>query len=394
MAPINPPTYLQAGTYSARLDRLSQAAMLAPQHGSGALAIRGGIQPTPANAGLQVTQRASPAMFVTVGAGVAFIPASSAIGGCYVLNNDAAYDVAIASSHPTLSRRDLIVARVYDSEYSGSSNIAALEAITGSPAGSPVLPATPPGAVALAQVQVNAGASTITNARITDLRSYTTALGGTIPCPSTERPSQPYEGMAIYDTTNNRPQWWNGSSWHSYSDESYLTTSDLASYLAANGYVTQSYLTSQNYLTQASISAMTWNSYTPVWGASTANPSLGNGTIVGRYFRLGKFVTVHISMNMGSSTNIGQGQYSWSIPFNPANPASGAFTYAAGAACLNDSGTGQHFGVPYIFDVGGSAGYRIRVLTNSTVNSEARHNHPFTWSEGDDIVIHMTYEIA
>jgi hypothetical protein len=394
LAPINPPAYIQAGTYSARLDRLSRAASMTADHTSGALAIRGGVRPTPSSTGLQVTQRASPAMFVTVAAGVGFVPAQSSVGGCYTVNNDASYDVAIAASHATLGRRDLICARVYDAEYSGASNIWGLEAITGTPAGSPVLPATPSGAIPLAQVQVNANVSTITNASITDLRTYTTALGGTIPCLSTARPATPYEGMAIYETNNNLPKWFNGSTWEGWSDADYLTTSDLASYLSANNYITASYLTSNNYLTQNNLDALTWSNYTPIWGASSSNPSLGNGVIKGRYFKLGSFVAVQITMNLGSTTGIGSGMYSWSVPFNPAAPATGAFANAAGGAVLNDSGTGQHFGVPYLFDLGGASGYRIRILTNSTVNSEVAQNHPFTWANGDDLAINMFYEIA
>jgi hypothetical protein len=394
VAPINPPSFLQAGTYPARVDRLSQSSAMAPDHGAGALAIRGGVRPTPSNTGLQVTQRASPAMFVTVAAGVGYVPAQSAVGGCYVVNNDASYDVAIAAAHGTLGRRDLIIARVYDAEYSGASNIWGLESITGTAAGSPVLPATPAGSIALAQVQVNAGSSTVTNANITDLRAYTTALGGTVPCLSTARPASPYEGMAIYETNNNRPKWWNGTTWEGWSDEDFLTTSDLASYLSANGYLTASYLTSNGYLTQSNLDALTWSNYTPIWGASTSNPSLGNGTIKGRYFKVGSFVAVQISMNLGSTTGIGNGMYSWSVPFTPAAAATGTFANAAGGAVLNDAGTGQHFGVPYLFDLGGASGYRIRVLTNSTVNSEVAQNHPFTWANGDDLTINIFYEVA
>ncbi|GIH95447.1 hypothetical protein ACFFMN_23055 [Planobispora siamensis] len=231
MAPINPPTYLQAGTYSARLDRLSQAGLLMPAHGSGALAIRSGVRPTPSNTGLQVTQRSTPAMFVTVGAGVGYVQAQSATGGVYIVNNDASYDVAIAAAHATLGRRDLIVARIYDAEVSGATNEWRLEAVTGTPAGSPVTPATPAGAVALASVLVSAGATTITNAAITDLRVYTTALGGTIPVLSSAMPANPYEGMAAYQTDLNRPVWFDGSAWKGWVDAGYQTAADVAAAL-------------------------------------------------------------------------------------------------------------------------------------------------------------------
>lgn len=390
MAPINPPTFLQAGTYSARLDRLSQAALLHGDPTTGALAVRGGVRPSPSNAGLLVTQRASPAMFVTVAAGTAYVPTQSAVGGCYVFHNDASYDVAISTAHATLGRKDLIIAKVADAEYSGVSNLATLEVVTGTPAGSPVLPATPAGSVALAQVQVNAAASTITNANITDLRTYTTALGGTIPAPTTARPSNPYRGMAIYDTTAQKPFWYNGTTWLSWSDENFLTTSDLATYLAANGYVTQSYLTSNNYINQAGLDATTWSSYTPIWGASTTNPNLGNGTIQGRYYKIGSFVAVQISMNTGNTTTFGSGTYSWSVPFAPANPASGSFSFAAGSAIYNDAGSGQYQGVACLQDISGLN--RIRVVGHN--NTEWGNTAPATWANGDDIMINIFYQTS
>lgn len=392
MAPINPPVYQQASSYSARLDRLMVAGLMAPEHGTGALAARGGVRPTPSNTGLQVTQRASPGMWVTVGAGIGYVPAQSAVGGVYEVFNDASYDVAIGTAHATLARRDLVVARVYDAEYAGASNIWGLEVVQGTAAGSPVLPSTPAGAIALAQVQVSAGVTTITNASITDLRTYTTALGGTIPVLSTARPGAPYKGMAIYETNNNRPMWYNGTSWTGWADEGYLTTSALASYLSANGYVTSSDLTSGGYLTQANLDALTWSSYTPTWGASSSNPSLGNGSITGRYFKLGKWCHVHIGLNIGSTSGMGGGIYSFTLPFTPANFLTGGYFYSSGVALFNDSSTGAQLGgFTQIIDIG-SGQYRIRMMTDSSADVGA--TVPFTWANGDDLDINMVYQVA
>lgn len=392
MAPINPPTFLQAGTYSARLDRLSQAGMMHADPATGALAVRGGVRPTPSNTGLQVTQRASPGMFVSVAAGTGYVPAQSAVGGCYVVHNDASFDVAIATAHATLARRDLIVARVNDAEYSGVNNTFTLEAVTGTPAGSPVLPATPAGAIPLAQVQVNAAATQILNASITDLRPYTTALGGTIPAPTTARPPNPYKGMSIYDTTLNRPYWYDGSSWRSYSDEAYLTTSDLASYLSANGYVNQAYLTSNNYLTQATLDARAWTTYSVSWGAATTNPSLGNGSIAGRYFTIGKLVIVKVGLNLGTTSTLGSGAWSFNMPFTPASWLTGGFAFGTGAAMLNDSSAGNQVpGTAYIINVAGV--YRARIATAS---GDVAPTIPFAWNaaDGDDIDLTIAYQIA
>lgn len=390
MAPINPPTYQQAGTYSARLDRLMVAGAMMPEHGTGALAMRGGVRPTPSNTGLQVTQRASPAMFTTIAAGTGFVPASSAVGGGYIVHNDASFDVAIAAAHATLGRRDLVIAQVRDAEYSGANNDWLLSVVTGTASGSPTLPATPAGAIPLAQVQVNANASTITNANITDLRNFTVALGGTIPAASTARPANPYEGMSIYETNNNLPKWYNGSAWSGWQDEGYMTPSDLATYLAANGYVTTSYLTSNAYVTQTGLDASTWTSYTPNWGASTSNPSIGNGNIAGRYYKIGKWCHVHIGLDIGSTTSIGSGAYSFSLPFTPATFLTGGFLWSSGVCIMNNSG-GSPAQIPcwsYILTIGGIQ--RVRMMTSN--GADVEHNIPFTWGTGDDLDINITYQ--
>lgn len=231
MAPLNPPTWLQAGSYSALLDRLALGALMTPAPTVGALAVRSGVKP----GGMTVTQRATPGMAVTVGAGTAFVQSPQAAGGVYVVHNDAPYDVTIATAHASLGRRDLIVVRIYDAEITGSTNAWALEAVTGTPAGSPSPPAVPSGAMAIAQIQVNASASSITNANITDLRTYTAALGGAVPVPAASLPASPYVGQAVYDSTNLLPKWWSGSAWRNWRDEGYQTAANVTSILGTYG---------------------------------------------------------------------------------------------------------------------------------------------------------------
>lgn len=62
-------------------------------------------------------------------------------------------------------------------------------------------------------------------------------------------------------------------------------------------------------------------SYTPTWSASTTNPTLGNGTIAGRYFRMGRYVFFNIFVVGGSTTTGGSGAYSFSLPTAAATTA-------------------------------------------------------------------------
>ncbi|PAZ15689.1 hypothetical protein CLM62_12900 [Streptomyces sp. SA15] len=62
-----------------------------------------------------------------------------------------------------------------------------------------------------------------------------------------------------------------------------------------------------------------WTSYTPVWTASTTNPVLDNGTLIGRYMKIGRTVYFHINLTTGSLTTYGSGVYSFSLPVASAN---------------------------------------------------------------------------
>lgn len=219
MAPLNPPAWQQAGTYPARLDRLTMAGLLAPHNSAGPLVARSGVKPSPSNSGMQVLQRATPDKFVTVGAGTCFVAATSAIGGSYECVNDAAYDVQIADAHATLNRRDLVVARVYDAlDDVGSTNLWAIEPVQGTPAASPARPATPNACVVLAEVLVPGGSSSVVNANVTDMRTYVTALGGVLPVGASDVPASPYSGMPIYRRDLSRAQLYDGSSWRDVFD--------------------------------------------------------------------------------------------------------------------------------------------------------------------------------
>jgi hypothetical protein len=67
-----------------------------------------------------------------------------------------------------------------------------------------------------------------------------------------------------------------------------------------------------------------WSTYTPAWTASSTNPVLGNGTLTGRYMKIGRTVFCNINLITGSTTTYGSGQYSFSLPSTVA--ASGTAT--------------------------------------------------------------------
>lgn len=185
--------------------------------------LTGGRQGLAGSGDLVVTQRAAGVnMSVDVAGGGVFIAGEeNTYQGMYYGENQGVQNLAIAASDPTNSRYDLVIARVRDAAYSGVTNTFSLEVVQGTAAASPADPALPSGSVfVLARVIVTAGSTTVSNGSITDLRKVyatdqyglATALGGTIICTSSTRPTG-YEGMVIYETDTDKVWAYSGTAW-------------------------------------------------------------------------------------------------------------------------------------------------------------------------------------
>lgn len=101
-----------------------------------------------------------------------------------------------------------------------------------------------------------------------------------IPCTSGTRPSSPGDGWTIFETDTKRVM-------------QYSTT--LAAWTPISG-------------------TAPWTSYSPVWSATTSDPTMGNGTITGHYQELGLTVNIRVVITVGSTTTVGSGVYRFSIP--------------------------------------------------------------------------------
>lgn len=208
MTVINPPAWLQTGSYPARTDRLVMASIVAS---SGRVS----------SSDLVVTQSATPGMRVTVSAGRAWILGTTTVyQGAYNLVNDSAIEVVITASSAINPRRDLIIARIQDATISGSVDSATIEVVTGTPAASPVTPAAPANSIVLAVIAVAANASSIVTANINTSMVLTATLfsqmkNDIVVCTSTTRPVgiDRYVGVRILETDTLREWTWNGSAW-------------------------------------------------------------------------------------------------------------------------------------------------------------------------------------
>jgi hypothetical protein len=157
-----PPSWLQNGSHPAENDRLTTQALWATT----------GI----INASsLEVTQNSPAGMSVRVALGwAAIVGTTQANMGTYVGYNDATVVLGVTTADPTNPRIDRVCMTVNDAYYTGASNNVVLQVVAGTPAGSPVAPATPANSISLATVAVAAGATALTTANITDTRVLVT----------------------------------------------------------------------------------------------------------------------------------------------------------------------------------------------------------------------------
>ena len=126
-----------------------------------------------------------------------------------------------------------------------------------------------------------------------------------------------------------------------------------------------------------------WKSYTPTWTAATTNPAIGDGTLSGRYVQIGKLVYCQFKMVAGSTTTFGSGRWRFSYPVAP---NTSYISYQVGSCLLIDSGSGYYSGV--------SRYETATVMMLIVGGHEVSATLPFTWTNGDLLMVNIIYEAA
>lgn len=130
-----------------------------------------------------------------------------------------------------------------------------------------------------------------------------------------------------------------------------------------------------------------WQSYTPTWGvASGTAPSVGDGSLSGSYCIIGKTVHWRLRLAAGSSTTFGSGG-AWtftlpvaSVTYDAQTPM--AVVSAFDAAPAFADGQAMYSTSTVVLPRTGAA---LAVITNAA---------PWTWANGDALVLMGTYEAA
>lgn len=351
MTEVNPAFALQnaGATHTAANDRMMLSGLGTGIRASTSLIGRGGVNPI-AGGLMTVAQTGSPSMAVLVGSGIAYVPGTEgSVQGVYACTNDATVTLSIDAAHATLPRIDLVVAKVEDDFYSGSTNAWSLAVVTGSPNVSPSAPAAPNNSLTLAQVAVGANVTSITNANITDTRVWFTASGGIIPCTSSTKPAlnTVHPGQAIY-----------------------LTDTAELQFKQDNAWVTKSVSGTQT-------------TFTPTWTTlSGGAPSIGNGTLTGRWTKIGTVGFAWYTLIGGSTTNFGGGTWEFTLPSGWTSTLT--VNAAIGGGYVRDNSAPTHYGLTASLN-SGLNGFNLRDARDGVVSNGA----PMTWANGDTMYLSL-----
>lgn len=132
-----------------------------------------------------------------------------------------------------------------------------------------------------------------------------------------------------------------------------------------------------------------WQAYTPAWTAATTNPVVNNGTLTGRYARIGDTIHFEIKLTAGSTTTYGSGTYSFSLPVAAAGNADMLGDVFVGDASVGSGGYSS--GVAFI----GAGGTTVNCYVGATgATSVMSPTVPQTFANGDRIWIAGVYEAA
>jgi hypothetical protein len=135
-----------------------------------------------------------------------------------------------------------------------------------------------------------------------------------------------------------------------------------------------------------------YTSFTPAWTAVTTNPAIGNGTLTGAYTQVNKLVFANYTLQIGSTTTFGTGDYRFSFPVTAKNLNN--FSAIFSTCFMFDSNLGQMYSATASMVNLGTV-FRLNTFPNSTQTvTPFGPTAPFTLAVNDEIYISIVYEAA
>jgi hypothetical protein len=143
--------------------------------------------------------------------------------------------------------------------------------------------------------------------------------------------------------------------------------------------------------TGSGVPTSAWTTYTPTWTADSGTPTIGNGTLSGRYQTIGKTCFVQMYMVLGSTSNVsGTGTWHFSLPLT----AQGPYAVVLPTTMLNN---GNYWVVAQAFSGYSGSTSTVTIVSQAGTNPAGvpiSSTTPFTWTIGHSINICGSYETA
>ena len=139
--------------------------------------------------------------------------------------------------------------------------------------------------------------------------------------------------------------------------------------------------------------------YTPAW-TGTTNPGLGNGTLTGRWTRIGRTIIGSINLTIGSTTTGGSGSWAWDLPVVAASGNTrvgvcefiGNFGRYDGHGVISPNAT--QIGIYLPRESSGLAALARVGATASPASPGSGATYANSWAAGDQLRIELFYEAA
>lgn len=133
--------------------------------------------------------------------------------------------------------------------------------------------------------------------------------------------------------------------------------------------------------------AYAWNTYTPTWTATGGTPSVGNGSIEGRYIKIGNLLHFRFLLLWGSTTSAGGSTTLWTFSLPPGCTVTSAVENQMLATAWDTSAGNVALGYAYP-----PTGTTLIPIFNGTTG-RAAYNIPWTWANGDCLQIQGIAEV-
>lgn len=136
-----------------------------------------------------------------------------------------------------------------------------------------------------------------------------------------------------------------------------------------------------------------WTTYTPSWGSTGTPPALGNGTLLGRYKKLGKTVDVNIVLTLGSTSTVGTGGWTLFLPVGVNGRAGTTQSFASGLVAKTAAGnfatTSQLVAANNFISV-----LCANSATSTQLNAVSSTLPVGAWAAGDNVTLQFRIEAS